>query len=125
MFNTFFKQLLIFEPQKLLQFPRAWAQVAYKLVACKKSVYTVADIKINIFYKNHQIGETDSPKKSVTPNQEVTTTMGAESKGFTPIFYANSIRVKTGIRLCKLLRELNWRKNRYKVMQIITRIQFA
>ena len=42
-----FKQLVIFEPQKLLHFSRAWAQVAYILVACmKKSVLDIVDHKI-------------------------------------------------------------------------------
>ena len=36
--NTIFKQQVISEPQKLLHFSRAWALVAYKLVALKKSV---------------------------------------------------------------------------------------
>ena len=36
MISTFFKQQVISEPQKLLHFPRAWAQVAYKLVSYKK-----------------------------------------------------------------------------------------
>ena len=37
MINTIFdKQQVIFEHQKLLHFPRAWALVAYKLVACIK-----------------------------------------------------------------------------------------
>ena len=34
--NTFFEQQVISEPEKLLHFSRALAQVAYKLVACKK-----------------------------------------------------------------------------------------
>ena len=36
--NTIFKEKVISEPQKSLHVPRAWALVADKLVACKKSV---------------------------------------------------------------------------------------